>query len=366
MVGIFGPRVERLSTLTKADVEQSNFPDIVDESYVTDTNLDGGEGFDSTPAVFDATVVNEYLNGTGQMGGPLVTAPNVTDRSDYRLYISDANATMQSMREEAAFRSKCFSVFERMINTVPSTVVSEPILSKSSSSRCYHRNVTKGVILGEFLTRKSQTLSDVVTPMTWKAVDVVMDIDTAGTVSVSGLIRNLYTSIAPPDTVSYTTYSTSAGNSSVQTSDAVSGTGTSLYGNTTYWSFNTSTASPSTTSLNFEDVSYPINDNIFILPAQSLVNKTSKAVTVRAAALTSLASSDSMTATMYVPTSVQGTLNKQIQNVTVPMTAYGTAGNYTLYEGSETLTSVARSVIAKVALGDAASRTLKIKVFNGF
>lgn len=202
--------------------------------------------------------------------------------------------------------------------------------------------------------------------MTWKAVDVVMDIDTAGTVSVSGLIRNLYTTITPPDTVSYTTYSTAAGNSSVQTSDAVSGTGTSLYGNTTYWSFNTSIASPSTTALTFEDVSYPINDNIFLLPAQSLVNTTSTSVTLRAAALTSLASNGSMTATLFVPTRLQGAVNNEIQNVTVAMTAYGTAGKYTLYEGSETLTSVARNVIAKVALVGEASRTLKLEVFNGF
>lgn len=257
-----------------------------------------------------------------------MTAANVSDRSDYRLYISDNNATLQSMSEDYAFRTKCFSLFERMINTVPATV----------------------------------TLSDPVTPLTWKGVDVIMDIDTTGTVSVSGLIRNLYTTISPPETVSYTLTS-AGGNSSAQTSNTTSGNGTSLYGNTQYWPFN-STIDQGTTSVNFEDVSYPINDDIFILPAQSLVNSTAVSVTLRAAALTSLASSDGMTGVLYVPTAVEGTLNNAIENVTVSMTEYGTAGNYTLYEGSVATTSVARSVISKVVMGDYASRTLKINLFT--
>lgn len=257
-----------------------------------------------------------------------MTAANESLRSDYRLYISDSNATLQAMADDLAFRTKCFSLFERMINTVPATV----------------------------------TLSDPVTPLTWKGVDVIMDISSAGLVSVSGLIRNLYTTITPPDTVSYTTTS-AAGNSSAQTTDTTSGNGTSLYGNTTYWPFNT-TIEQGTTSLNFEDVSYPINDEIFILPAQSLVNSTALSVDLRAAALTSLAANGAMTGVLYVPTAVEGAINNAIQNVTVSMSAYGTAGNYTLYEGSVVTTSVARSVIAKVVMGDSASRTLKLSIFD--
>lgn len=206
------------------------------------------------------------------------------------------------------------------------------------------------------------TLSDPVTPLIWKGVNVIMDINSTGTVSVSGLIRNLYTSITPPEVISYTTTS-AAGNSSNYTSDTASGNGTSLYGSTQYWPFN-STITQGTTSLNFEDVSYPINDEIFILPAQSLVNSTTNSVTLRAASLTSLASSNEMTGVLYVPTAVQGALNNAIQNVTVSMSEYGTAGNYTLYEGSVVTTTVARSVIAKVIMGDSASRTLKINLFG--
>lgn len=75
-------------------VHYSNFPDLVPESYVTSTDLDGGDSFDETPAAFDNAVVTEYLDGTGKFGGLLVTASNVSARSDYRLYISDSNATM--------------------------------------------------------------------------------------------------------------------------------------------------------------------------------------------------------------------------------------------------------------------------------
>ncbi|RDW79676.1 hypothetical protein BP6252_04314 [Coleophoma cylindrospora] len=310
-------------------IHYSNFPTIVDESFVTDTNLDGGEGFDTTPDVFDSSVVNEYLDSTGQLGGPLVTAPNVTDRSDLRLYISDKNATMQAISEEAAFQKTCYSLFERMINTVPSTV----------------------------------TLSDPVTPLVWKAVDVALDINSTGSVSISGLIRNLYTTETPPSTVSYTTGS-STGNSTVQSSTTVNGTGTSLYGNTAYWAFNSTIDSPGTTTLDFETVSYPVNDEIFVLPTQSSVNTTDKSFVISAAALTSLALSDGMTAILYVPTTISGTVSKQVQNVTVAMTEYAMAGDYTLYSGSVTAATAA-SVVVKVVMGSASSRTVKSKLFVG-
>ncbi|KAK9421597.1 putative Peroxidase [Seiridium unicorne] len=277
-------------------IHQSNFPDIVDEDVVDDNNMDGGVAFDNSPSIFDASVVNEYLNGTGQQGGLLVTAPREEDRSDLRLYLSDNNATMKAISEEAAFQARCYSLFERMLNTVPEGV----------------------------------TLTDPIVPMTWKAVDMAMDIDTSGNVSVSGMIRNLYTDGSPPSTVTYTT-SGADGISAERTSDKSSGSGSSLYGKTTYWHFNTTVASPGTTSLDFEDQTYPINDTIFILPKQS---SSSRSLTIRAAALTSLKAADGMAATLYVPTSVPGLDVKQIQNVTVPLTEYGTAGEYTLYQGS--------------------------------
>ncbi|TVY88213.1 WSC domain-containing protein [Lachnellula willkommii] len=294
--------------------------------------IDGGVGFDATPAIFDNNVVTEYLGGTGQQGGLLVTAGNVSDRSDFRLYVSDNNATMQSLSVEATFQSQCNSLFERMINTVPSAV----------------------------------TLSDPVVPMTWKGVDLGLDISSAGAVSIAGYIRNLYYSVAPPSVVYYDTTTSDNVTSAVQVTAAASAYGTSIFGYTIYYGFNSTIASPGTNSLNFEGISYPVNDEIFILPTQSTSSQSS--FVLKAAALTSLTQGlGSMTGVLYVPERQQGSVSPKITNTTVEMTAYATAGNYTLFvSGSVPVSSGpgSRGVVAKVLLGDAASRTVKSDLFQ--
>ncbi|TEY67392.1 hypothetical protein BOTCAL_0127g00060 [Botryotinia calthae] len=303
-------------------VHNSDTPNVVNFSFVTATNLDGGEPFDSTPGVLDPNSINDYLNGTGSRGGPLCTAENVADRSDYRLYISDNNATIQSMSEEIAFQTKCNSLFEKMIEVVPSTV----------------------------------TLSDAVKPMEWKAVDVLMDILLSGDISISGLIRNLYTTTRPPKTVSYST------TSSTGTSSEISGSGTSIFGSTTYWPFN-STIAPGTTSLSFNNVTYLVNDNIFVLPAQSYFDSSSRSVIVKSAALTSASGNGVMTAVLYVPTEQEGTISPKIVQQNVTLTSYGTAGAYTLYSTDTVKISSTGTVIVKVAQGDSSSRTVKVTTF---
>ncbi|KAK6071116.1 wsc domain-containing protein 2 [Seiridium cupressi] len=308
-------------------IHYSNFPDIVDESTVTSNNTHGGVGFDSTPADFDATVVNEYLDGTGQLGGLLITAPNVEDRSDLRLYSSDSNATMQSISEETAFRSACFDVFERMINTVPA----------------------------------GSNLTDPIVPMAWKAIDLATDIDSEGSVSLAGRIRNLYSSGSSASTVSYTV--TGATGDFTATSAAASGTGTSLFGSTSYYSFNTSIESPGTTTLSFGDVTYDINDSIFVLPAQSTTS--SRNGTIKAAVLSSLVSDEDLQAVLYVPGAVSGTRARVISTQTVTMSEYATAGNYTLYSAdvSGNIGSGSGTVV-RVVLGDLSSATVKTDIFG--
>ncbi|KAK6610596.1 WSC domain-containing protein [Botrytis cinerea] len=288
-------------------VHNSDTPNVVNSSFVTATNLDGGEPFDSTPGVLDPNNINDYLDGTGNRGGPLCTAANVADRSDYRLYISDNNATIQTMSEETAFQTKCNSLFEKMIEVVPSTV----------------------------------TLSDAVKPMEWKAVDVLMDISLRGDVSISGLIRNLYTTTQPPKTVSYSTNS-STGNSST-------GTSTRLLREQHLLSFN--------------NVTYSVNDNIFVLPAQSSFDSSSGSVIVKSAALTSASGNGVMTAVLYVPTEQEGTISPKIVQQNVTLTSYGTAGAYTLYSTDTVKISSTGTVIVKVAQGDSSSRTIKVTTF---
>ncbi|CAJ2506701.1 Uu.00g078870.m01.CDS01 [Anthostomella pinea] len=311
----------------------TNFPDIVDESYVTTDNTDGGQEFDSTPAVFDSAVVTEYLDQTGEKGGPLVTTTNETQRSDFRLYNSDQNATIESLAaSEDSFQTQCNTLFAKMIDTVPSDVV----------------------------------LSDPITPMPWKATDIGLDISSSGSVSVAGLIRNLYgASESAASSVSYT-YTANGTNSSAVETTGSAGSGSSLYGTTAWYNFNTTIESPGTTALNINSaISYPINVDIFVLPAKSSTNTRSGTVTLYAAALSNIATdSDTMTATFYVATSQTGSRANTVTTKTVTLTESGAAGAYTLYTASATGLSSIGDVIVKVSMGDYASQTVKTSIFG--
>lgn len=337
-------------------IHYANFPSIVDDSVVTVNNTDGGDPFDTTPGVFDANVVNEYLEVTGNFGGALAAGANVSARSDFRLYNSDSNSTMQSIADETSFQTACNTVFKKLLNVVPSNV----------------------------------TLSDVITPMEYKVIDLGLDIDDNGAITLSGQIRYLYSSGSAASSVSYT-YTTNGVNSSEISSSAASETGTSNYGSTSYYDFSTTLDSPGTTELTIEGaVSYPINDEIFVVPASSTIDQRGGSITVVAAALTSL-DADNITAYLYVPTTQTGSVSKQIVINTFDLTATGTAGNYTLYSGDGTFTSSGGgSIIVKVCLvgiekksysfksrsfanfhlqkveqGDAVSSTIKGDLFSG-
>lgn len=233
---------------------------------------------------------------------------------------------MESLSEEEAFRSKCFDVFERMINTVPA----------------------------------GSTLTDPIVPMAWKAVDLATDISSEGTVSISGMIRSLYSTGSAPSNVSYT-ITGETGNFAATTAKA-SGTGTSLFGSTSYYSFNTSIDSPGTTSLSFGDIEYSINDNIFILPVQSTAG--SRTTSIKAAVLTSSLTDAAVNAVLYVTGSVSGTRARTITTQTAAMSEYGTAGNYTLYQASVTGNVGSGSgLIVKAVTGELASQTVKVDIF---
>jgi hypothetical protein len=112
--------------------------------------------FDSTVDVFDPLVVHEYLNGTGNQGGPLVTSFNVSSRSDLRLYESDNNATMITLANQGAgFLETCNGLLQRMIEVVPSNV----------------------------------KLSEVISPMPVKPINATLDFDASGQLIFKGYIR---------------------------------------------------------------------------------------------------------------------------------------------------------------------------------
>lgn len=129
---------------------------MVPESAVTPNNTNGGLNFDTTRAEFDTNVVHEYVDWTGNRGGPLVTTDNITTRSDLRLYESDGNATMQALYDmDGGFLGTCVDLMGRMINTVPAGIELGPPIS----------------------------------PMEVKPVNVTFDLDGQGSLGISGKIR---------------------------------------------------------------------------------------------------------------------------------------------------------------------------------
>ncbi|KAJ3743513.1 heme peroxidase [Lentinula detonsa] len=123
---------------TLGGVRQVDFPLVVTDAE------DVLQTFDTTTN-FDNAVVSEYLQNTTE--NILVVGPNVTTRSDFRIFSSDGNVTMQSFLSSDLFNETCGTLIGRMINTVPSGVtltqpisepfdyvVSEPLFSYRSGT----------------------------------------------------------------------------------------------------------------------------------------------------------------------------------------------------------------------------------------
>lgn len=141
---------------TMGSVHHGGFPDVVPASAVTAENTNGGLNFDTTRTIFDSNVVHEYIESTGNRGGPLVTTDNETTRSDLRLYESDGNATMQSLYDlDDGFQDTCVDLMGRMIHTVP----------------------------------KSVKLQEPISPLGVKPINTTFDFDTDGNLVISGRIR---------------------------------------------------------------------------------------------------------------------------------------------------------------------------------
>ncbi|KAH8921433.1 heme peroxidase [Atractiella rhizophila] len=95
-----------------------DFPQITPVTVLAD--------FDTSRTILDTGVVTQYLDGTTK--NALVVNTNDTVRSDFRIFSSDGNATLTSMTDPSVFSQTCARLFERMINTVPSSVtLSDPI-----------------------------------------------------------------------------------------------------------------------------------------------------------------------------------------------------------------------------------------------
>ena len=73
----------------------------------------------------------------------MVAGPNGTTLSDLRIFSSDKNATILAMAQPQAFEDACFNIFNRMMNTVPSSVtLSDPVVIRPWFLRESHLDLT--------------------------------------------------------------------------------------------------------------------------------------------------------------------------------------------------------------------------------
>ncbi|OAQ97604.1 hypothetical protein LLEC1_06562 [Akanthomyces lecanii] len=110
---------------TLGGVHNTEFPEIVPDAKPNN----GLGGTDSTPAAFDNKVVTEYLDGTTT--NPLVVGPavKINKNSDFKVFDSDGNKTMEALRDSANFKEVCKNVLQKMIEVVPAGVnLTEPIV----------------------------------------------------------------------------------------------------------------------------------------------------------------------------------------------------------------------------------------------
>jgi hypothetical protein len=113
-----------------------------------------------------------------------VTTSNTTFQPDKRLFESDSNATVKAMAtSQTSLENTCFTIFEKMINTVP----------------------------------KSVTLSDVIGPRKWITMFSFLDLTPRGVVTYSGTIGT-YSKTAVPKKASYQYGYSSSGNTGLKSS----------------------------------------------------------------------------------------------------------------------------------------------------
>ncbi|KAJ7207100.1 L-ascorbate oxidase [Mycena pura] len=101
---------------TLGGVRSTDFPTVVPPA--ADPTKAVFDLFDNTQQ-FDNVIVTQYLQSTTL--DPLVVM-NQSMASDLRVFGSDGNVTMRSMSTAESFAQTCTTIFDKMLNTVPSTV----------------------------------------------------------------------------------------------------------------------------------------------------------------------------------------------------------------------------------------------------
>ncbi|KAH7130137.1 heme peroxidase [Dendryphion nanum] len=103
---------------TLGSTHSENFPDIVPT---------GKSDLDTTPAAFDNAGPLEYVAGITK--NRLAFPPPNKKNADWVVYSSDGNATIRAMTNAGTFQSVCRTMFQKMIDVVPSGVVLSDVVT---------------------------------------------------------------------------------------------------------------------------------------------------------------------------------------------------------------------------------------------
>ncbi|KAI0911759.1 heme peroxidase [Ustulina deusta] len=323
---------------TLGSAHHSGFPEVSDNSTVSANNTNGGINFDSTRGMFDSRVVREYMDGTGNRGGPLVTSFNETSRSDLRLYESDGNATMRALYAQGdGFLDTCVGLLGRVINTVPAHV----------------------------------ELRDAIHPMSIKPVNVTWDIAGSGRLELSGRIRILEK--AKQERTVRLVFSNGY-TAALATEDA---TGTSVFGETRFAHFaidHSKIAGSSSFSVvvagglsgtnnndnNNDNNKFEIQDDYVIAPSLSSVEGTSVKVTI---AVRKGADDSGLSARITVPTVQPLTLGPTMRSAEITLgKGAGGPGGFTLWQGNASIEQPTGAVSVRLVRGE---RTLDTLLLDG-
>ncbi|KAH8894461.1 heme peroxidase, partial [Thozetella sp. PMI_491] len=141
-----------------------DFPEIVPNVSNSNPSDEHTVTFDTTTGVFDNNVASQFVANMPQ--NPLAFGENLTTRSDFRIFNADGGEMIANMAaSHDFFRATCSTLLERMLNTVPN-----------------------GVVLG-----------DIIQPILVKPRNLVVEIGTNGSMTISGELRIADTILPKPD-----------------------------------------------------------------------------------------------------------------------------------------------------------------------
>ncbi|KAL2197417.1 hypothetical protein P885DRAFT_77108 [Corynascus similis CBS 632.67] len=306
---------------TLGSVHSTEFPQIVPAEV-------GQVPFDTTNASFDNKVATEYVSGTTK--NPLVVGASigVGRNSDFKVYNSDQNATINTLTDPTVFRETCQAMLQKMIDVVPDGV----------------------------------TLTDPIAPYAVKPVDMQLTLNSGGTnFLLTGSIR-VRTTELPASSIKnlVLTWKDRNGGNSCGSSNTCSTTST-LQGvangfDDTFGFFPIEATIPAaagissfTLALNLNDGSsktydnngnsYPMSDAVILQKPQSCLLQGAGSLTVSALLRNDLTDLPVNLGVSYL-TPRETTDNNPVpalNEATIPMTKGDCVGQYTFYSGSFTI-----------------------------